>query len=103
MPTPCAIASAGELQADLLAVDLDGPGVRRLDAVQDLHQRRLAGAVLADDGVDGAAVHVDVDVVVGDDTGESLADATQSDRDRQRRRCRRPERMAGLDTGDAGY
>jgi hypothetical protein len=40
--------------------------------VEDLHQRRLAGAVLADDGVDGAASDGDLDVLVRDDTGKRL-------------------------------
>ena len=43
------------VEGDLLAVDLDGARVGWLDAVEDLHQRRLAGAVLTDDGVDRAA------------------------------------------------
>ena len=71
----------GRVQGDLRAVDLDGAGVRRLDAVQDLHQRGLAGAVLSDDRVDGASTDVDVDVVVGDHAGEPLADAAQADGD----------------------
>ena len=68
------------VQGDLGAVDLDGARVGRLDAVEDLHQRRLAGAVLADDRVDGAAPDVDVDVVVGDHAGEPLADPAQARR-----------------------
>jgi simple sugar transport system ATP-binding protein len=42
------------VQVHLAAVDRDGPLVRALDAVEDLHQGRLAGAVLTDDGVDRA-------------------------------------------------
>ena len=38
-------------QREGLAVDRDGALVGLLDAVEDLHQRRLAGAVLLDDGV----------------------------------------------------
>ena len=73
------------VQGDLVAVDLDRARVRRLHAVEDLHQRRLAGAVLPHDRVDGAAPDVDVDVVVGDHAGEPLADPTQADGDRRRR------------------
>ena len=69
-----AIASVGELNVHLLAVDLDRALVGLLHAVQDLHQRRLAGAVLADQGVDRARADRDVDVVVGDDAREALAD-----------------------------
>ena len=59
------------------ALDLDRPGVRRLHPVEDLHQGRLAGAVLPDDGVDGPTPYVEVHVVVRDDTGEPLADAAE--------------------------
>ncbi len=64
----------------LSAVDLDRAVVGLLDAVQDLHQRRLAGAVLPDERVDGAASDGQVDVVVRDDAREALADAGQPDR-----------------------
>ena len=47
MPMPAAIASAGEWKRHLLAVDADRALVRALHAVQDLHQRGLARAVLA--------------------------------------------------------
>ena len=70
---------AGVAEGDLLAVDGDGALVRLLHAVEDLHQGGLAGAVLADEGVDGAAADGDVDVVVGDDAGEALGDAVQFD------------------------
>ena len=70
----------GRAEADLGATDLDGPGVGGLHAVQDLHQRRLAGAVLTHDRVDRAASHVDVDVVVRDHAREPLADPPQAHR-----------------------
>lgn len=68
---------AGVVERDLLAVHRDGALVRLLHAVQDLHQSGLAGAVLADKSVDGAAAHGDVDVVVGHDPGEPLGDAAE--------------------------
>jgi hypothetical protein len=49
MPIPASIASLGVENADRLAVHGDGALVGPLHAVEDLHQRRLAGAVLADD------------------------------------------------------
>ncbi len=52
MPMPRSIASFGERKWTSLAEDLDRALVRRLHAVEDLHQGRLAGAVLADDGMD---------------------------------------------------
>ena len=46
-----AIASRGLSDAHRLAVDADLAGVGLVEAVEDGHQRRLAGAVLADDAV----------------------------------------------------
>ena len=57
-----------------LAVDLDLAAVGRDEPDQDLHQRRLAGAVLAEDAVDLAAVEVEVDAVAGDDVAVALGD-----------------------------
>ena len=51
--------------------------VRRLNPVEDLHQRGLAGTVLADDGVNGALAHLQADVAVGDHSREALGDAGQ--------------------------
>src|SRR5712691_3075839 len=49
-------------------------------AVEDIHQRRLAGAVLADEGVDLARAHRQVDVVVGDHARPRLRDPAQVER-----------------------
>ena len=62
-------------ERDLLAVDADRPVVGRVDAGEHLHQRRLAGAVLADDRVDLAGAQVEVDAVQHLDADEALADA----------------------------
>ena len=48
------MASAGERRVDGLAVEHDLSAVRRLEAGQDLHEGALAGAVLAQDALDGA-------------------------------------------------
>ena len=53
-----------------LAVDPDLAGVRSLRAGKDLHQRRLAGAVAADQPHDLAGAEVDRDVVDGADAAE---------------------------------
>ena len=45
---PAAIALGDGERGMLDAVDADRARARRDDAAQDLHQRRLAGAVLAD-------------------------------------------------------
>nr|BFF14286.1 hypothetical protein GCM10025699_55890 [Microbacterium flavescens] len=62
------------------AVDLDRALVGALLAGQHLHQGGLAGAVLADDRVDGAGAHDDVDPVVGRERPETLDDPGQPDR-----------------------
>ena len=75
-----AIASPRRADADRLAVDADLAGVGVVEAVEDRHQRRLAGAVLADDAVDDAALDDEIDVLVGVDRAEALVDADQLDR-----------------------
>ena len=70
----------GRAEVDGVAVDPDLALVRALHAVQDLHQRRLAGTVLTDDGMHVAAADRDVDVAVGDHPRVALGDAGQSDR-----------------------
>jgi hypothetical protein len=79
MPMPCVDGVAGGVHRDLAAVDLDAALVRRLQAVEDLHQRALAGAVLADQGVHLAPGDLEVDAFVGDDQREALADALHAD------------------------
>src|SRR5260370_37861850 len=49
-------------------------------AVEDVHQGRLAGAVLADQGVDLARAHRQVDVVVGDHARPGLRAPAQGQR-----------------------
>ena len=69
------------------AVPEDRAGVGLADAVDDLHQRRLAGAVLAQHRVDLAGLHAEVDAVVGDDRRIDLGDAGEPQpRHRGRRR-----------------
>ena len=67
------VGRAGE--AALGAVEDDAPGVRRVDAGENLHQRRLAGAVLAAERADRPAPHRERDVRERDDRRELLADA----------------------------
>src|SRR5437762_176636 len=49
------------------------------DSGEQLHQCALAGAVLADDGVQLARQNVKRDVVEGDDAGEALGDVLNGD------------------------
>ncbi len=69
----------GGADPDRLAVDPDLAGVGFVETVKDRHQRRLAGPVLADDAVNDAALHSEVDVIVGVNRAEALVDADQLD------------------------
>jgi hypothetical protein len=62
------------------AVDVDRSLVGHHEPDEDLHQRRLAGAVLAEDAVDPAAMEAQVDAVARDDGTEALGDGGQLDR-----------------------
>ena len=75
-------------QLDRPIVEDHGSLVRSVDALQDAHQRRLAGPVAADDGVDRSRRDGEVDVIVGDDRAEPARDATRSDANRYRSRSR---------------
>ena len=63
-----------------LAADFDGAGIGLVEAVDDRHQRRLAGAVLTDDAVDRATFHRQIDALVGPHHAEALVDVDQFDR-----------------------
>ena len=67
----------GPVELDRLAVDQDLALVRRVEAVQDVHEGGLAGAVLAEQAEDLAGLHDEVDPLVGDDAGEALGDPPQ--------------------------
>ena len=64
-------------QLSRLAVDQDLALVRPVEAVEDVHQRRLPGPVLAQQRVHLALAQVEVDVVVRDDAREPLGDAAK--------------------------
>ena len=57
MPWCGGVLACPEVQ--FLAVEDQAPGGRRVGAGDDLHQRRLAGAVLAHDGVDRAGLDLE--------------------------------------------
>jgi hypothetical protein len=60
-----------------LALEKDLPRVGLVEAVEDAHERRLPGAVLAEQGVHLAPPDVEIDVVVGENAGELLRDAPE--------------------------
>src|SRR6185312_17455610 len=65
---------------DELAFPADRARVRPRQTVDHLHQRRLAGAVLAEDGVNLAGEDVEVDAIVGDDVRVRLGDPRSESR-----------------------
>ena len=69
------------------AVPEDLPFVRLLHAIDDLHERRLAGPVLAEQRMDLPRSNREVDTVIGHGYAETLADTTQ--RKTRRRESRR--------------
>ena len=58
---PAALASCGEANATGFAVEADAAAVRLVDAADQLDQRRFARAVFADQRVDFARLHVEID------------------------------------------
>ena len=69
---PSAVARADVADDDRRAVDQHLAGVGLLDPADDLHQRGLAGAVLAEQRDDFARVHVEVRRRERMDAGEPL-------------------------------
>ena len=65
---------ARSAQTHGVPLDHDLALVGVVEPVEDVHQRRLAGAVLAEQRVDLALEQVEADVVVGDDPREALRD-----------------------------
>ena len=91
---------------DRLAVEQDLALVGDGQPVQDVHEGRLAGAVLAEQGMDLARPEVEVDVVVGEHARIALRDAPHLER-RHGRRCAvrhvgLPQRIALDDDERAG-
>src|SRR5262249_18515178 len=74
---PVADRLARRPERERLARHTDLALVRVVEPVEDVHQGRLARAVLAEEGVHLAGHEVEVDVIVGDDPGEALRDAAE--------------------------
>ena len=80
MLMPRRMASDGPDRCDFGAVDEDLTRVRAGQPVQDVHQGRLAGAVLAEQRVDLTRPDVQVDRIVGDDARIAFGDAPHLER-----------------------
>ncbi len=85
---------------DRAAVEQDLALVRRGQPVQDVHQGGLAGAVLAEQGVDLAGPDLEADAVVGDDARIALGDAAHLER--RARRLDQSRQSFGPRSGNAG-
>ena len=75
IPIPRRMASFGELDLDILAVDRDLALIRRVQPVQDAHQGGLAGPVFAQQSVDFPWLQVEIDLVVGNQRSKPLGNA----------------------------
>src|SRR5713101_4842107 len=70
---------AGSVDLTLLAVDQNLALIGRVEAVEDVHYGGLAGAVFADDCVDGSVGNGEADVIVGQHFAKTLADSAHFD------------------------
>src|SRR5262249_19602326 len=80
----------GRVELDRISPQPDLTLVRPVQPGEDVGQRRLAGAVLAEQRVYLAGSRLEVDVLVRDDSGEPLRDSPQRDRRRRRGGLRLP-------------
>ena len=71
----------GVEEDDWLAVEQDAPGSRAFDAGDHLHQRRFAGAVLADQHVDRPASYDEIGALDRDGAGIDLGHALEAEDD----------------------
>ena len=71
------VVGTGDL--DRLAIDPDLAAVGPVEAVEDRHEGRLAGAVLTDNAVDRATCNAQGDVAVGANRAKPLVDALKLD------------------------
>src|SRR5262249_18174190 len=71
---------ARRLELDRLPVEMDLAGVRSVEAGEDVRERALAGAVLAEQRVRLPRPRPELDAAVCDDAGELLRDAARDDR-----------------------
>ncbi len=81
MPRPASMASRGEWKATACPRTRVTPASAPVEAREDVHERGLPGAVLAEEGVHLAHAQVEVDLVVGDHAGEALDDPSHLDRE----------------------
>ena len=79
MPRAC--AAAGSSRDERAPADRDGAAIGRFGAGHDLDQRRLAGAVLANQRVDFARANIERDAIERAGAGERLGDGLSREQD----------------------
>ena len=84
IPMPEVDRGSRRVDRHFLAVQEDLALVRVVEPVEDAHERRLAGAVLAEQGMDLTTDELEVDVVVGERTREALRDSAHLENQRVR-------------------
>ena len=65
----------GTLNFGRATVEKDLTLIRLVQSVEDIHQRRLAGAVLSEQSVDFAFMQVKIYMIVSEDAGKAFGDA----------------------------
>ena len=63
------------VEHDRLAIDENLPLIRLIESVKLAHQRALARAILAQQGMDLARVHIEVDMIVSQHTRKAFDNA----------------------------
>ena len=89
MPMPAAMAARGSPGGSGLPNASIDPAIGHVVTEQDVHQRRLAGAVLAEKRYDLAAPEHEADGVVGREAAEALGDGVEPENNLRLGRVRR--------------
>ena len=97
-----AVGDVPELAEPALVVDLALVGAVGIDPAQHLHQRRLPGAVLADQGVDLGGLDRQVDVGERLDAGECLSNPAHFEDGLHATNSGSSFMRSAADAGDAG-
>jgi hypothetical protein len=66
---------AGGVEIGRTAVNIYFPRLLFIQAVEDVHQRRFTGPIFAKKGMDFTGTDLKIDLIIGNDTGESLDDS----------------------------
>jgi len=72
---PASCSFTRRVNLDLLSVESNASGIAPGDTPENLHQGRLAGAILADQRENLARMNVEVHLFQGQHAGKALADA----------------------------